>query len=365
MQRKINNKKRLVIFCGTLQAAGAERVISILAKHLLVCGYHTEILLYRNQPVFYSLPVGLNIISVEKETGSKNIFKNLLWMRKFFKQRADIVISFLAPFNMLALLTNLGLKSKIIVADRNDPRHIPSNFFLRKLRDILYLLADSVVLQTKRNKEYFNGKIQAKSAVIYNPVDLGQKQGQALRTAKKDKIVCVGRLIPQKNQKILLEAFARIKENFPSYNIVFYGQGPLKNFLQDKAKQLVLSDKVQFAGNIKNIFDEISDAKLFVLTSDFEGMPNALIEAMCLGLPVISTDVSGARELIENGKSGFIVTKNSPKELAEIMQKVLLDNLLQKQLAQQAVKLNDILKSSRILEQWAKLIEKMGKNQCF
>jgi len=360
----INNSKRLVFFDATLQSGGAERVISILAKHLLQCGYHVELLLYHDQPVFYNMPANLKIISVKRETGSKNLLKNILWMRRFFKENVDIIISFLAPFNMLALVAHFGLKSKIIVADRNDPHYIPSNFFLRKLRDILYLLADSVVLQTKRNKEYFNSKIQAKSTVIYNPVDLEQKQGQALRTAKKDKIVCVGRLIPQKNQKILLEAFARIKENFPSYNIVFYGQGPLKNFLQDKAKQLVLSDKVQFAGNVKNIFDEISDAKLFVLTSDFEGMPNALIEAMCLGLPVISTDVSGARELIENGKSGFIVPKNSPKELAEIMQKVLSDNLLQKQLGQQAVKLNDILKSSRILEQWTKLIEKMGKNKC-
>lgn len=355
----INNSKRLIFFDATLQSGGAERVISILTKHLLQCGYHVEILLYHDQPVFYTMPANLKITSVKKETGSTNLLKNILWMHRFFKENADIVISFLAQFNMLALVSYFGLKSKIIVADRNDPRYIPANSILRGLRNVLYSMANGVVLQTQHNKSYFSKKIQSKSTVIYNPVDLKEKRGQALRTPKQDKIVCVGRLMPQKNQSVLLKAFALIQAQFPTYKLVFYGDGPQRSSLEQEAIQLSVAERVVFAGNVKDVFDKISDAKLFVLSSNYEGMPNALIEAMCLGLPVISTDVSGAEELITNGKSGFIVPRNSPEKLAEAMCKVLSDEALQKQFAYQAKKLNDKLQVSIIVNQWVNFFTKM------
>lgn len=361
--QNINNSKRLIFFDATLQSGGAERVISILTKHLLQCGYHVEILLYHDQPVFYTMPANLKITSVKKETGSTNLLKNILWMHRFFKENADIVISFLAPFNMLALVAHFGLKSKIVVADRNDPRHIPSNWLWRKMRDILYRGANAVVVQTKRNREYFSKYIQAKTSIIYNPVDLGEKRGLALRTPKKDKIVCVGRQIPQKNQSLLLKAFASIHSRFPSYALVFYGNGPLRTTLEQEAERLGVSSQVFFAGNVKNVFDEIADARLFVLTSRYEGMPNVLIEAMCLGLPVISTNVSGTDELIKNGKSGFVVPQNAPEKLAEAMETVLSDEKLQSDLGKQAILLNDTLVVSKITSQWISLIEKMEKNK--
>lgn len=353
--KQLSSHKHIVLFCGTLNLGGAERVISMLAKALLK-DYQAEVLLYYNQPIFYSMPENLKITSVEKETGTKNILKNILWMRKFFKQKTDIIISFLAPFNMLALMAHFGLKSKIIVADRNDPRYVPTNPFLRKLRNILYRFADGIVLQTKHNREYFSAKIKSKSAVIYNPIDLGKKRAQALNTPKKDKIVCVGRLMPQKNQKLLLKAFSLIYKKFPKYNIIFYGDGPERSNLEQEAELLGISKNVHFVGSVKNIFDEICDAKLFVLTSNYEGMPNALIEAMCLGLPVISTEVSGVKELIKQGKSGFLVPQNAAEELAEAMQKILSDETLQKKMGEQGVKLNDILQVSDITKQWVDFI---------
>ncbi len=359
MDKYAKQDKRIVFFDATLQSGGAERVISILTNHLLTSGYQVEVLLYHDQPIFYTMPTGLKITIVERETGSSNIHKNICWMRQFFKQNANIVISFLAPFNMLALVSHLGLKSKIIVADRNDPRYVPANPILRGLRNILYSMANGVVLQTQHNKSYFSKRIQSKSVVIYNPVDLKEKRGQALRTPKRDKIVCVGRLMPQKNQSMLIRAFALIQPQFPTYKLVFYGDGPQRSILEQKAAQLGIADKVVFAGNIKNVFDKISDAKLFVLSSNYEGMPNALIEAMCLGLPVISTDVSGTEELIENGKSGFIVSRKSPEKLAEAMRQVLSDEMLQKQFAYQAEKLNDKLQVSVIVNQWVNFITKM------
>lgn len=350
------SKKRIVFFLPSLQRGGAERVVSIVTKYLAQNDYQVEILLYYNWPVLYQVGPNIKITFIEKETGSRNIIKNLLWMRKFFKTHADIVVSFLARFNILAVLAHLGLSSKIIVADRSDPWLEPTTKILRKVRNICYTIADGVVVQTNRNKTYFSSNIQKKTIVIYNPVDLGEKRGLALKTPKKDKIVCVARLDPQKNHKMLLEAFTRIKDKFPSYNIFCYGDGPLKQELKNTVKSLNLEKRVFFPGVVKNVFDEIADAKLFVFPSNYEGMPNALAEAICLGLPAISTDVSGASELIEDGKSGFIVPNNVVEKLVENIQKILSDESLQQQFGKQAVKLNDKLEVSAIVKQWREFV---------
>lgn len=355
------SKKRIVFFTAALEQGGAERVISILTKYLAGYNFHVEILLYYNRPVLYPIHLGVKITSVEKETGSKNILKNLFWMRKFFKMHADIVISFLASFNILAVFAHLGLSSILIVADRVDPWFVPSHFILRKIRDFSYRLADGVTVQTQHNKAYFPSAVQKRTAVIYNPIDLGDKRGQALHTPKQNKIVCVGRLKSQKNHALLLKSFTQIQADFPTFKLVFYGEGPEKSNLQETVCKLGLEKHVYFAGNIKNLFDEIADAKLFVLCSNYEGMSNALAEAMCLGLPVISTDVSGAAELIENGKSGFVIPKNSQEALTQTMKKILTNETLQKQLGQQAVKLNEQLKVSTIVKQWVDFIQKMER----
>ena len=151
-----SKKKRIVFFDGTLMQGGAERVISILSKSMNEENYDVTVLLYYNEEIFYELDSNVKVVSVVEKTGTNNIVLNMKWIRLFFKRYADIVISFLAPFNMVAIVCNLGLKSPIIVADRNDPRKIPSNFIVRKVRDFLYLLADGVVLQTTHNKNYFS-----------------------------------------------------------------------------------------------------------------------------------------------------------------------------------------------------------------
>ena len=162
-----------------------------------------------------------------------------------------------------------------------------------------------------------------------------------------------------RNQTLLLKSFAQLQAEFPTFSLVFYGDGPEKAHLQETARNLGFEKRVFFAGNIKNLFDEISDAKLFVLCSNYEGMSNALAEALCLGLPTISTDVSGASELIENGKSGFVIPKNSQEALTQSMKKILGDETLQKQLGQQAIKLNDKLQTAAIVKQWINFITKI------
>jgi GalNAc-alpha-(1->4)-GalNAc-alpha-(1->3)-diNAcBac-PP-undecaprenol alpha-1,4-N-acetyl-D-galactosaminyltransferase len=351
-------KKRIVFFDGTLMQGGAERVISILSKNMSKENYDVTILLYYNEEIFYELDSNVKVVSVVEKTGTNNIMLNMKWIRLFFKKNADIVISFLAPFNMLAITCNLGLKNPIIVADRNDPRKIPQNFLLRKVRDFLYLLANGVVLQTTHNKNYFSNRIQNKSIVIYNPVSLNEKKGIANQVIKEKRIVSVGRLMKQKNQLLLLKAFKKVVSIRPEYTLTIYGEGPERSILENYILENDMVKSVNLPGSVKNVYDSIANAEIFVMSSDFEGMPNALIEAMCLGLACISTKVSGATDLIEDGVNGDLVDVGDEQALTEKIIRLLDDDKRRKTYAERGIKLNELLSTEKIVKQW---LDYMGK----
>lgn len=351
--------KRIVFFIGTLGNGGAERVISILTRHLVEMGYPIEIVLYYDSVPFYEIHPDVRITYVERESQSRNLVKNTLWLRRYFVENADVVVSFLAQFNMLALTALFGTGIPAIVADRNDPRHMPKQPPLRVARNLLYHLADAVVVQTQHNKSYFSSVLQKKSRIIYNPVDLQEKRGLALRTEKKRRIVSSARLMKQKNQLMLIDAFAEVKKDFPDYTLTIYGEGPFRTKLEKRIEELGLQNSVMLPGKVLNIFECIADADLFVLSSDYEGMPNALIEAMCLGLPVISTNVSGATDLIEDGKNGLLTYVGDTGSLAECMKRMLENPELRQNCAQEAIRINELLRTDNVLHQWLACIDEV------
>lgn len=351
--------KRHIFFIGTLCNGGAERVVSILAGHMAKQGMDVEILTYYDRPVSYELDSGVKLTAVETMTGSGNKIKNLLAIRKYFKKHAKVVISFLAPFNIMAIAANFGSGVPIIVADRNDPTKVPSNTVVRKVRDILYRFATGVVVQTQKNKAYFSQAVQKKSRVIYNPIDLKEYAGIALKTEKEKKIVTAGRLMPQKNQKMMIRAFADVYAKHPDYQLVIYGEGPSRQELETLIKELGMEDGIMLPGNMSDIHEHLKSAEIFVLSSDYEGMPNALIEAMCLGLPCISTKVSGATDLIKDHENGILTDLDSREQLKAAMLELTENKELAKKLAANASKLNEELEVSKIMQQWIQFIKEL------
>lgn len=349
---EVTQANRLVFFVGAIVNGGAERVISILTRHLVNAEIPVELVLYFDSEPFYEIHPNVKITYVERETKSKNILKNTLWLRRYFKRNADLVVSFLAQYNMVALAAAFATGVPVIVADRNDPRHMPMQAPVRWARNLLYHLANQVIVQTQHNKAYFSKTLQKKCKIIYNPIDLGEKKGQALRTEKKHRIVSVARLMKQKNQLMLLDAFAKVKQAFPDHTLTIYGEGPLREELERRVAELDLRGSVILPGNTQNVFDYIADAELFVLSSDFEGMPNALIEAMCLGLPVVSTAVSGATDLIEDGRNGLLTPVGDAEQLAACMMRMLEDAQLRNACARNALETNEKLYVDRIIGQW-------------
>lgn len=356
--------RRYLFFIGTLCNGGAERVVSILAGKMAEKGLNIEILTYYERERSYEIHPNVKISSVETLTKTTNKIKNLFWLRKYFRENAKVVLSFLAPFNMMAIIAGMGSGIPVIVADRNDPNKVPSNRVIRIIRDFLYVFADKIVVQTEKNKKYFNCSIQKKCIVIYNPVDLGDYHAIALKTHSKRKIVTAGRLMPQKNQKMLINAFSAILKQKMEYELVIYGEGPNRQELECLVKERGLESKVSLPGNVTDLYEKIKDAELFVLSSDYEGMPNALIEAMCMGLPCISTKVSGAIDLIQNGKNGILTEIGSESELTGAMQMLLGNNDARLRLAKEAVKLGDELSTDKIVKQWTDVIEDVISKKC-
>lgn len=349
--------KRYVFFVGTLGNGGAERVISILSSKMAEQGMDVEVLTYYDRPVFYKVNPKVKITAVEKCTGKSSKIANLLWIRKYFKENARIVISFLAPFNIMALAAKLGTGIPMIAADRNDPTKVPANTVVRKLRDCLYMSADGIVLQTEKNKAYFNRVVQRKSVVIYNPVDMKEYAGIALHTEKEKTIVSAGRLMKQKNQKMLLDAFADVLKTYPEHKLIIYGEGPYREELEKHIQELNISENVMLPGSTTELYDKIKNAEIFVLSSDYEGMPNALIEAMCMGLPVISTKVSGATDLIRHEENGLLVELDDKAGFKEAIVEVLNNREKAGKLAKNATELNEKLEVSKIMNQWIQLIQ--------
>ena len=320
------------------------------------------LVLYHDRELFYSVDPRVQTISVCRQTGSKRLLDNLRWLRRFFYENSSVVVSFLASFNMLALLAAMGTKVPVLVADRNDPRFIPASVAVRKLRDLLYRFADGVIIQTNHNKRYFSKTVQKKSVIIYNPLDLGGRNAEALHTPKEELIVSVSRLMPQKRQTMLIRAFANIREEFPQLRLVIFGEGSAREELESLIASLELQEHVLLPGSEKKVFDKICPARLFVLSSDYEGMPNALAEAMCLGLPCISTAVSGATDLIKSGENGILIDVANQSQLEDAMRRLLRSPALAETMGQKAAEVNLLLDKSVIAEQWREYILSFSKD---
>ena len=176
---------------------------------------------------------------------------------------------------------------------------------------------------------------------------------------RENEIVTVGRLENAKNQKMLIQAFSVITKNFPELVLKIYGEGTLQQELQEEINHLGLADKAFLMGKTSKVAEAIAKARIFVLPSNVEGMPNALIEAMCLGLPVVSTDCpcGGPRALIQEGKNGILVPVGNVHSLVQALMKILKDRDLEERLGNEAHKILDIYSPDKVYESWKTFIE--------
>lgn len=350
---------KLIVSGATLAAGGAERVLSVLSTPL-ADRYDTVIyVMWLDVPIFYDTDKRVKKVCIEREVGSKSNIKKMLWFRKFIeKEHPDVLLSFLEPFNIRVLLSTMGLGIKTYVAERNDPHGVNKYWIIDQFEKLVYRLADKILVQTETIKKFFDGALAERTTVIYNPVNLQQEMvGKALTVEKKRRIVSVARLTPQKNNDVLIKAFAKFSENHPDYTLTIYGIGELGEELKFLADSLGIGDKVSMPGASKTIHEDILDAEMMCLVSSREGMSNSMIESMCLGLPCICTKVSGAIDLIKDGENGLLVDIGDVDGLVEKMNLIADKPDKAKEIGINASQLYQVLNKDKICKEWLDVLE--------
>jgi len=319
---------KILFYINAIHHGGAERVMVNLANMFGENRYEVILVTSFYDKEEYLLNSKVKRLSLEDDNLQQSCIKRNITrvcrLRKICKnEHPDILVSFMAEANFRAILASLFLGIKTLISIRNDPDKEYPNILYRLMAKFLYPLASGCVFQTEDAKKWFSTRIQRKSKIILNQVD--EKFYKINYDGIRKSIVTVGRLEHQKNHNLLIEAFAKISNEFPTVNLEIYGDGSLKKILMNLTTSLGIENRVVFMGSSMDINEKIKDAKLFVLSSDYEGLPNAVMEAMALGLPVISTNCpcGGPTLLINNNVNGILVDVGNKSELAEAMRRIL------------------------------------------
>lgn len=355
---------KILICISQLTRGGAERVVANLSNYL--CKEHDVTLaIFRKRKIEYELNEKIKLFELEEEKNkNKNkILKNIYRYKKLYEhlrtEKYDVILTFLPEpsFYVLSLKNKLNLN--VIVSVRNDPKVEYKKLIYKLLMKIFYIRANGFVFQTNEAKEYFCDEIQNKSRIIMNSVNSEFINFNKEIDERKNTIVNVGRLSNQKNQKLLINAFAKFSKKHEEYELVIYGDGEKRTELEELVKELNMNAKIKLPGIENDIISKIYDAKMFILSSNYEGMPNALIEAMALGIPVISTDCpcGGPKELILDGENGFLVEVNNEEMLLKMMLKLAEDADLQLKFSNYKNEFRDRVNPNIINEEWENFLK--------
>ena len=343
---------KIVFVTSTLTSGGAERVISLLANSLSKRGHIVEIVNLNKHIVFYNIVPEIKLVFAEDEVGT-SLVKKCLWFRKYIKRdKPDIVIPFMEAVYCVTLLSLIGVNVPVLSSERIDPRKSP--FIRNVLRRLILPLTDWLVVQTEEIKAFYPNFIRKKTSVIYNPVS--EIVFHLEEEPKANVIISVGKLDYQKNQKLLISSFAKISHDHPSWNLVIYGEGPLRKQLESQIISEKMQNKVFLPGRCETVIQEMNRAKVFAFSSDFEGMSNAILEAVCVGLPVVTTNVSGATELVKDGAGGFVVPIKDEQQMAVALSRIMSDEILMAKMAEYNKQQAHRYQQDVIVNQWETLI---------
>ena len=350
---------RIVLYIDTMHRGGAQRVMANIANYLIEKGWQVILVNdFEPDPNIMQYPVSQRIqrVYLRKELQGNKIIKNierLVSFRKLVKhERPDIILSFLGRPNKRMLLSTIGLSCKKVVSVRNDPNKEYGTSVLKRLTaNVIFRFADGCVFQTEEAKSYFSKAIQKKSKIILNPVD--DKFFNVERSHNACDIVSIGRLEPQKNHELLIKAFSDIVQQGFKGRLIICGEGTLREKLEELTNNMGIQDRVILTGNIMNVEKVLSEAKVFVLSSDYEGLPNSLMEAMAAGVPCVSTDCpcGGPKFLIDDGTDGILIQCGNRRQLKE----AIVETLRSKNAEEFGIRARhkaEMFRSSVILSSW-------------
>lgn len=360
-------KRNKVLFVNhCLTGGGSEKAMTSLANYFAAQGFEVEMLLLSEQPRTYSVNEKIKIKECYCPIDGNKIvwhFKRIKTIREAIKKsEAPVIITFMWDISMNVILACAGLRKKIIASERCDPHNEPRKLMWLAMHFILPF-ADMTVFQTPMVQSYYPRRVQRRSVVIPNAIADNIPEPDRNPAKIKKEIIGVGRFAEQKNFEMLINAFAEVYRKYPDYKLIIYGDGPLRSKYEDLIIRLGLSDAVRLPGYLQDVNERMSYATLYVNSSNYEGISNAMLEAMAMGIPCICTDcpVGGASLIIRNEYNGLLVPVGDSKILAEAIFKLMNNIVLYHQIQDEAKKIRITNSVHRIGEQWLDIIINLDK----
>uniref|UniRef100_UPI00333E1B43 glycosyltransferase family 4 protein n=1 Tax=Castellaniella defragrans TaxID=75697 RepID=UPI00333E1B43 len=326
---------RILFLVSSMHGGGAERVAATLANAwarrgdevTLVCCYSGR------GTCAYSLDEGVRLLWLADRLRGPRWLRPV---RKLFALRAlaretapDRVLSFLTNVNVTALLALRGLGLPLVVSERTDPAHsVNLEPMLRRLRRWTYPWARRVVVQTRQSMPHLMQAAPGtrRLSAIPNPLPDGLPAPRAREPGAVDRrrLAALGRFNPVKRFEALIEVFASLAARHPDWDLVIWGDGPRRESCLRRVAELGLETRILLPGRTEAPWRELLGAHAFVLSSAVEGFPNAMLEAMALGLPCAAVDCpSGPRELSRAGRDALLVAAGDDAALAAALDQLM------------------------------------------
>lgn len=356
--------KNIAFVISTLSHGGSERVVSLLANNLSLSNNVTIVLIGDDKNKFYKISDNVKVINLDLLKKSRNKFEavcnNILRVRKIraalLQTKPDVVISFLFATNVLVLIASIFLDLKIIVSERNDPDgYKESSRVWNLLRRLVYPLAHCLVVQNKNIYSKFE-KYSKKVEIIPNPLVEQVVEKTLVKDSSIVQIMAMGSLSEQKGFDTLIKSFHRSFIDNKKLRLKIFGEGHLRKKLEDLIKGFGLENVVELPGLCKNPPDEFNRSDIFILSSRFEGSPNALLEAMAFGVPCISTNCqSGPSEIIVDEENGILVPVDDVNILSEKINLLSENKKMREVFRQEAPKVMNKYNVENISRQWINL----------
>lgn len=361
----ILSDKKILFVVSQLKVGGAAKMIKYVAN---LCAAHFQsvtMMSYVNDytpedlnPAIKRIDLGLKIQKIPLWR-----IKALLKHRKVLKEGLyDIVCTFLPDMSMMSRIASSGMGTIVVSAERGDPFEFSRLW--RVLTSWTYEKSDYCFFQLEKARDYFGENVAKHSFVIPNPYVPVDGVVPYFGERKKT-IVSAGRFAEQKRFDILIQAFAKVHDAYPDYRLILYGEGDCKPKYDELSKSLGVENLIDYPGYVKNVAANICEDGIFVLSSDYEGIPNSLIEAMSDGLPCVATDCTpgGPDFLTDHGKRGLLVPIRDVDAMAAAIVRLIEAPSLAEELSREAAKIVDVLDIEKINKMWIDAFTTMIKNR--
>jgi glycosyltransferase involved in cell wall biosynthesis len=352
---------RVAFVLAGLQAGGAERVIALIAAHAVEQGWDVTVIAFDDpaDPIYHPLhpAVTLRRLALPPQGGAALSARRIAALRTALREGGfDVVVSFLTKINVVTLLASVGLHVPVIVSERNNPNRQDAHPLWNRGTALLYPRAAAVVVQTERGRRALPATARRNAVVIPNPIETRplRERPPASRT-----LAAVGRLTRQKGFDLLLDAFARIEHDVPAWRLVIWGDGPERAALEGQRRALGLEGRVELPGWSATPRGWTDTASAFVLSSRYEGWPNALGEAMAASLPVVAFDCDfGPADLIADDVTGLLVAPEDISALSDALRRLLRDDALRGRLGPAGHDRVESFAATAVVEIWLALLRR-------